>query len=100
LASWVPLRPSKLRLKVRALTPADTGEPPMRMHGPQVHSRSRAPASRMGLRSFSAASILTTCLEPGEPIRSVAGGTRLPLRVRATVFRSAYEEFVQEPTAT
>ena len=39
----MPLRPSKLRLKVRALTPEVTGAPPEPMHGPQEHSSRRAP---------------------------------------------------------
>ena len=46
LASAVPLRPSKLRLKVRRHTPPELGEKPMPMQGPQAHSSSRAPEAR------------------------------------------------------
>jgi hypothetical protein len=87
-ASWVPLRPSKLRLKVRAHTPLETGEPPMPMQGPQAHSRMRAPASSSTSSSPSAVSSFNTCLEPGAMSRSQAGSMRLPRKISAVALRS------------
>ena len=66
LASAVPLRPSKLRLKVRRLTPPELGEKPIPIQGPQAHSSSRAPETRISDSAPQSASMVRTCREPGD----------------------------------
>ena len=83
LASAVPLRPSKLRLKVRRLTPPELGEKPMPMQGPQAHSSSRAPEARMSDRAPQLASMVRTCREPGDTNILTEGDTVLPFSMAA-----------------
>ena len=99
-ASAVPVRPSKLRLKVRRDTPAELGDWPMPMQGPQAHSKILAPADIMSARAPFAASIWYTCLEPQPMVRLTSGWTVLPLSTAATRIMSRYDELVQEPMQT
>ena len=99
-ASAVPLRPSKLRLKVRRLTPPEFGEKPMPMQGPQAHSSSRAPDARMSDSAPQSESIVSTCLEPGDTLMLTEGAMRLPFSSAAALSISYREEFVQEPMQT
>ena len=96
----MPLRPSKLRLKVRRDTPAEFGEKPMPMQGPQAHSSTRAPLWRMSLSAPHSDSMRSTCLEPGEMDRLTSGEICFPLRMAATFSMSSSEELVQEPMHT
>ena len=100
LASAVPLRPSKLRLKVRRLTPPELGEKPIPIQGPQAHSSSRAPEARMSDRAPQLASMVRTCREPGDTDILTEGATVLPFSIAAVFSRSYREELVQEPTQT
>ncbi len=96
----MPLRPLKLRLKVRSETAPVGGAWPMPMQGPQADSRMRAPAATRSASAPLAAIIASTCRDPGEIVRLTPGWTRRPRRTAATVIRSRYEEFVQEPMQT
>ena len=96
----MPLRPSKLRLKVRSETPLLLGENPIPMQGPQADSRIRAPAPIRSASAPFSASMVSTCLEPGLIESSTSGATVLPRSIAATVIRSAREELVQLPMQT
>mgnify|MGYP000586276900 CR=1 FL=1 len=99
-ASLVPLRPSKLRLNVRSDTPPEFGEKPIPMHGPHAHSSTRAPAAMMSDNAPQSASIVSTCLEPGETERLTESAIFLPFRMAATRSISRSDELVQEPIQT
>ena len=99
-ASFVPLRPRKLRLNVRRLTPPELGEKPMPMHGPHAHSSRRAPLESMSVSAPQSASMVSTCFDPGETDRLTPGATVLPLSRAATFSISSSDEFVQEPMQT
>ena len=89
LAEAVPLRPQKLRLKVLRLTASVAGAWPMPMHGPQAHSSTLAPADTIFARAPFEASIVSTCLEPGEMTRLTFGATVWPSSISATFIMSA-----------
>ena len=96
----VPLRPRKLRLNVRRLTPPELGEKPMPMHGPHAHSSRRAPLARMSVSAPQSASMVSTCFDPGEIDRLTPGAMVLPLSMAATLSISNRDEFVHEPMQT
>ena len=75
LAEAVPLRPQKLRLKVRKLTASVAGAWPMPMQGPQAHSSTLAPAATIFASAPFDASMVSTCREPGEMTRLTFGAT-------------------------
>ena len=100
LASLVPLRPKKLRLNVRNDTPAELGEKPIPMQGPQAHSSSLAPLANISESAPQSASIESTCLEPGEMERLTEGEMVLPFKSAATFSISKSDELVQEPMQT
>ena len=99
-ASAVPLRPRKLRLKVRRDTPALLGLKPMPMQGPQAHSSTRAPLASMSVSAPQSASIDSTWRLPGEIDRLTEGFTVRPFSSAATFSISIRLELVQEPMHT
>lgn len=96
----MPLRPKKLRLKVRKDTPAELGEKPMPIHGPQAHSSTRAPEAKISLNAPHSANIVITCFEPQEIDKLTEGEIVLPFKIAATLSISCKEELVQEPIHT
>ena len=88
MASWVPERPSKLRLKLRMETAPVEGAWPMPMQGPQADSMMRAPEAMMSAKAPFLAIISKTCLEPGVTVMETLGCTCFPLSILATIMRS------------
>src|SRR5512136_1410947 len=64
-ASFVPLRPSKLRFEVRSDTPFELGDWLLPMQKPHAHSSNRAPAAIRSPREPSALIACSTWREPG-----------------------------------
>ena len=81
-------------------TPAERGLIEFPMQKPHALSRILAPASMRSARYPSRASIAITWREPGAMPRPTRELTFLPLSIFATVTRSLYDEFVQEPMQT
>lgn len=94
----MPVLPAKFLLKVRRETTPLAGLKPWPIHGPQPLSRILAPAAMRSASAPFAASIFSTCLEPGATANSTMGFTCLPFRTRAVIMRSLKLEFVQLPT--
>ena len=57
----------------------------MPMQGPQAHSKSRAPAESMALRSPLSESMVSTWREPGETDRLTVGATVRPRSMAAAL---------------
>jgi len=90
----------QLRLIVRRDTPFVGGAREFPMQNPHALSRMRAPASIMSASNPSFAIIASTWREPAAMPRLTCAGILRPFRIFATVFRSQYDELVQEPIRT
>src|SRR6188768_916664 len=93
----VPLRPGKLRLKVRTDTAPEGGAWPMPTHGPQAGSSMRAPARTRSRRTPVVAIVSRICREPGVTVTTSVGEIVLPASTAAGRARSAYPELTDEP---
>ena len=72
----------------------------MPMQGPQALSKIRAPAAIISASAPFWASMVSTCLDPGEMVKLTLSATVLPFKILATFMISIKEELVQEPTHT
>ena len=97
-SSTVPLRPGKFRLKVRSDGRAATGACPMPTHGPHTGSSIRAPAADRSAYTPERMIVSRICRDPGVTVRATPGATEPPRSRAATVARSSYELFTEEPT--
>jgi hypothetical protein len=70
------------------------------MHGPQATSSPRTPASAISNIAPDFSRLIRIWREPGENVMCKCGATFLPLIISATIFKSRYDEFTEEPTAT
>jgi hypothetical protein len=70
------------------------------MQNPHALSKSRAPDASIVANPFSAASIFNTCRDPGATPTLTSACTVCPSSILTTVFKSVYEEFVQDPINT
>jgi hypothetical protein len=99
-SSAVPLRPGKLRLKVRSDGRAVTGACPMPTHGPHTGSSIRAPASARSRYTPDRMIVSRICRDPGVTVSATPGATAVSRSAAATVARSWYELFTDDPTQT
>ena len=88
-SSAVPLRPGKLRLKVRSDGTPFSGAVPMPTHGPQMGSSILKPAFMRSSYTPDRAIVPRIWREPGVAVTCTPSATRRPRTVAATTARSS-----------